>query len=139
MSRSWEKCRTNEQTEGWADRQAKVILQNPSLGGGALIKVTSSFPEFISAHQKPVSLISSWDTAKFRVLLPEWSHPFMTMPTPIFSNHLLTSMNLYQHAKNQFFSSFFSRDIVDLKILQSDWPRAFWLISQKPEFFQIWK
>ena len=35
-------------------------------------------------------------------------------------------MNLYQHAKNQAFSSFCSKDTVGLKILQYDWLRAFW-------------
>ena len=39
--------------------------------------------------------------------------------------------------KKQAFSSFCSRDIVDLKILQSDWPRAFWSISQEIDF-QVW-
>ena len=43
-------------------------------------------------------------------------------------------MNLYQHEKNQAISSSGSRDMVDLKILQSDWPRAFWSISQEPDF-----
>ena len=38
-----------------------------------------------------------------------------------------------KHAKNQSFSSFCSRDIDDLKILQSDGLRAFWSISQEPE------
>ena len=36
------------------------------------------------------------------------------------------------------FSSFCSRDIVNLKILQSDWLRAFWPISQEPDFSQVW-
>ena len=45
-------------------------------------------------------------------------------------------MNLYQHAKNQTFSSFYSRDIVDLKFLQSDWPPAFWAISHESDFSQ---
>ena len=46
-------------------------------------------------------------------------------------------MNLHQHAKNQAFSSFCSRDIVDLKILQSDWLNAFWPISHEPDFSQV--
>ena len=62
----------------------------------------------------------------------------MTMPAPIFFNQLVISMNLYQHAKSQFFSSFYFRDLFDLKVLQSDWPRVFWAISQEPELFQIW-
>ena len=59
------------------------------------------------------------------------------MPTPIFSDQLLISMNLHQHAINQAFSSFSSRDTVDLKFLQSDWQRAFWPISQEPDFSQV--
>ena len=47
-------------------------------------------------------------------------------------------MNLYQQAKDQAFPSFCSRDIVDLKILQSDWPIAFWRVSQEPDFSQVW-
>ena len=47
-------------------------------------------------------------------------------------------MNFYQHTKNLAISSIYSRDIVDLKILQSSWPGAFWPISQEPHFSQIW-
>ena len=46
-------------------------------------------------------------------------------------------MNLHQFAKNQAFSIFCSRDIVNLKILQSDWLRAFWTISHDPDFSQV--
>ena len=46
----------------------------------------------------------------------------MTLPIPMFFNQLFILMNFHQHAKNQTFSSFCSRDIVDLKILQSDLP-----------------
>ena len=35
-------------------------------------------------------------------------------------------------------SSFCSRDMVGLKILQSYWPRAFWPMSHGPDFSQIW-
>ena len=44
---------------------------------------------------------------------------------------------MYQHAKNQAFSSLCSGDVVSLEILQSDWPRAFWQISQEPDFSQV--
>ena len=43
-------------------------------------------------------------------------------------------MNLYQNARSQAFSSFCSRDAVNLKILQSDWPRAFWHLSREKIF-----
>ena len=45
-------------------------------------------------------------------------------------------MNLYQHAKNEAVSSICSAEIVDLKILQSPWLRAFWPKSQKQDFSQ---
>ena len=47
-------------------------------------------------------------------------------------------MDLHQYAKNQAFSSFCSSDIVNLKILQSEWLRAIWPISWEPEFPQVW-
>ena len=62
---------------------------------------------------------------------------FLTMPTPIFFNQLFILTNLHQHAKNQTISRFCSRDVVDLKILQYDWPRAFRAISQELDFTQI--
>ena len=60
------------------------------------------------------------------------------MSTPIFFNQLSISLNLHQYRKTQVFLSFCSRDIVNLKILQFDWWRAFWPISQEPEFSQVW-
>ena len=94
----------------------------------------------------PVNRECSWkktrikkkNTSNFRVLRPKWPHPFLTTPTPIFFYQLSISMNLHQHVKNQVFSSFCSREIVDLQILQSDWPRAFWPMSQKPDFPEVW-
>ena len=47
-------------------------------------------------------------------------------------------MYLHQYAKNQTFLSICSRDIVNLKILQPDWLRAFWPISQELDFSQVW-
>ena len=85
-----------------------------------------------------ISLIPFSDTATFGVLRPEWSHPFLTMPTSIFFNQLLSSINMYQQAKNQPFLSFRSGDVVNLKIMQSDWLRTFWSISQEADFFQVW-
>ena len=41
-------------------------------------------------------------------------------------------MKLYHHAKTQTISSVSPGDIADLKILQSDWLRAFRSISQEP-------
>ena len=46
-------------------------------------------------------------------------------------------MNLYQHTKNQTFHHVVL-DIVNLKILQSDWLTALWPISQEPDFSKLW-
>ena len=43
-------------------------------------------------------------------------------------------MNLHQRDKNEAVSSICSGEILDLKILQSDWLRAFWPISQEKYF-----
>ena len=45
---------------------------------------------------------------------------------------------MHQQAKIQAISSICSRDIVDLKILQSDWLRAFRPVTLEPDFSQIW-
>ena len=45
-------------------------------------------------------------------------------------------MNLYQHAKNEAVSSIRSGEKLDLKILQSEWLRTFWPISQEQHFSQ---
>ena len=39
--------------------------------------------------------------------------------------------------KKQDLSSFYSGDIVNLKILQSDWPKSFWSIFQELDFTQV--
>ena len=49
----------------------------------------------------------------------------MTTPISIIFNQFLISMNLYEHAKNQAFSSFRSRDEIYLKILQPDLAKTF--------------
>ena len=45
-------------------------------------------------------------------------------------------MNSYQHAKNQAISLICSADIVDLKILLSDWLLVFWPIFLAQDFFK---
>ena len=98
-----------------------------------------NFLNFYQQTKHQLTLLNpSWDTANLSVLRPDWPHPFLTIPMPIFFDQLLFSMNLHQYAKNQASSSFCSRDIVNLKILQSDWSRAFSAISQELEFSQVW-
>ena len=56
------------------------------------------------------------------------------MPNQKSFNQLLILVNLYHHAKNEAISLISSGDILDLKILQSDWLTAFWRISLKQDF-----
>ena len=79
----------------------------------------------------------SWFKFKNPINLIGWKY-FLTMPNFKFKKHLLRFLNLYLAAKNQVDWSIFSWDIADLRILQPDCYRAFWLIAQKPEFSQIW-
>ena len=44
-------------------------------------------------------------------------------------------MNLYEYAKNKVVSWICSGETVNLKILKSDWLKAFWPISQEEQDF----
>ena len=46
-------------------------------------------------------------------------------------------MNLYQHSNNYAISLVCVREMVDLKILESDWLIPFWPISQEQDFSEI--
>ena len=49
-------------------------------------------------------------------------------------DQLLIFVNMYQHAEDEAVSSICSGEIVDFKIVQSDWLRAFWPLSQEQDF-----
>ena len=55
------------------------------------------------------------------------------MPCQKLFNLLLIFVNLYQHAKNEAVSSICSEEMLDLKIMQSEWLRT-WPISQEQRF-----
>ena len=59
------------------------------------------------------------------------------MPNQKISNQLLIFVNFYQLARNEAVSSICSREIVHLKILLSDWLKAFWPVSQEQDLSQI--
>ena len=46
-------------------------------------------------------------------------------------------MNLYQNAKNKAALLICSEEMLDFKILQSEWLRVFWPLSQERHFSQI--
>ena len=59
------------------------------------------------------------------------------MPHQKLFNQFLIFVNLYRHAENEAVSSICFGEMLDLKILQSKWLRAFWPISQEQHFSQI--
>ena len=59
------------------------------------------------------------------------------MPKSKIFDQLLIFVNLYQHPKNDAASLICSGEMVDLKILQFDWLRTFWYMSQEQAFSQI--
>ena len=61
---------------------------------------------------------------------------FLAMPNQVF-HQLVIFVSLSQHAKNEAVSLICSEEIFDLKILQSNWLRRFWPISQEQNFSQI--
>ena len=92
------------------------------------------FPEVVSTFY---SIHSFLRYSQFQIPVTIVGTPILIMPTLIFLDQSLISINLYQYEKTQVFSSFFSSEIVDLKILESDWPRAFCLISLESNFPSI--
>ena len=72
----------------------------------------------------------SWDPFNLRFPWSDWPHLFLIVATPKFFDKILIYVNLYQYAKNQAVSISFG-DMVDQKILQSDWLRTFCPISQE--------
>ena len=92
-------------------------------------------------HHAKIQLILSFahsgDKVTFRVQRPDWPHPFLTIPNQKIFNQLLIFVHLYQHAKNLAVSSTCFGEMVDLKILEYDWLRPFWPISQEQNFSKI--
>ena len=86
-------------------RLIQQILGHHKLNDQAHLKVIEiffHFPEFAPPCKNLfIPSIHSWDTANFRVLWPDWPHPFLAMPIQKFFDQLLIYVNLYQHAKNQ--------------------------------------
>ena len=95
-------------------------------------KITSRFPKFAPAHKKSVHSIDSF--LKYQSIFESCDQTCHTNFWPCQrkkkSDQLLVYVNLYQHAKNLVISQICSRDMVDWKILQSDWLTTFWPISQ---------
>ena len=63
-----------------------------------------------------ISYVHSLDKVNFRVLSPDWPHPYLTMPTPNIFNHCLICVKLYQHTKNHLTPSVHSSERVNFKL-----------------------
>ena len=81
-------------------------------------------PIFDYNHPKIISLL------RVATLIFDHAQPSIFQST--FNFHEFVSI-----CKKLGFSLYCSRDIVDLKTLQSDWPRAFWSISQEQDFYNM--
>ena len=64
--------------------------------------------------------------------------PIFDQAHPKFFDQLLIHVNSTQNASYQAISLICSADMVDWKILQSDWLRIYWSISRGQKFPQIW-
>ena len=89
------------------------------------------------AKTQLIPLAHSWDTVSLWAQGPDWPYAFLTMPNQKMFNQLLIFVNFILLAKNEAVSSIFYGEIFHLKILQSDWLRGFWPISQEQDLFQI--
>ena len=58
------------------------------------------------------------------------------MPHQKLFNQFLIFVDLYLHAKTETVSSIFYEEMLDLKILQAEWLKEFWAISQEQYFSQ---
>ena len=79
----------------------------------------------------------SSDAVDFRVLSPDWPHPFLIMPTPKNFNHLFICMSLNQHAKNQFILSVNSSDTVIFRVKRLDWSHSLLTMPNQNIFDQL--
>ena len=106
-------------------------------------QLSFNFSEFVLAFAPACKKIGNSNCSFLRYIVNlefrdqiDHTH-ILTMPNQKLFGQLAIFVNLHQHAKNEAVSSICSGEIVDLKILQSDWLRAFWPISHEQDFSQI--
>ena len=100
------------------------------------IGLTLSFLKFVSTCKKWLhSIISFLRYVQFLRPMTRMTRSIFDKVHPKIFQSTVNFIYLYQHTKNQDISSFFSKNIVDFKFLQSGWPRAFWPLYN---FLQTW-
>ena len=100
-----------------------------------IIEVTFSFPEFATAYKN--SLLQLFPLKIQSILESVTRVPIFDQA---FEKTFKSTFN-FQEFVSTCKSGYFiivSRDIADLKILQSDWLGVFQPMSQKPGFYQTW-
>ena len=73
-----------------------------------------------------ISSVPSWDTVSFRVQRPNLPHPYFDHTQPKKFPITFNFGDFVSTCKNEAVSSIYFGKIVDSKILQSNWLRAFW-------------
>ena len=93
-----------------------------------IMKSTLSLPWICTSKQKNqlISSVHFKNTVNFWVLWPDWSDPFLTMPTQKISNYLLVCVDFCRLSKIQLLQTIHSWDKVNFRFLQPDWPHQFW-------------
>ena len=116
------------------------ILWSHKLKGLAypkIIEATFSFPEFVESCKKSVySNCSLLRYSQFQSLLTRLTTPIFYLTKTVIDQILIFFEHISTCKKSDYFIDF-AGDIVHLKILQSDWQRTFWPISQEQEFQQM--
>ena len=88
-----------------------------------IIEITFNF---LNLHQHAKNQFSpsihSWDTVNFRVLWPDWPHPFLTMPT---QNSFRSTFNLWICINMQK-SSLFHWFILEIWLFKKSWNLIGW-------------
>ena len=75
-----------------------------------IIEITFCFPEFTPPCKKSVHFLNAFlRYSQFRVLWPNWSHPFLTTHIQKFLDQLLIYVNLYDMTKPGYFIDLFWR------------------------------
>ena len=113
----------------------KVRLCIPSVHSSNKVNCRVPSPDVtpIFDHAQPKHFQSSFNLREIAPALA--THIFNHAHQKLF-NQLVIFVNLYQHAKNEAVSSICSGEMLDLKILQSEWLRALWPICQEQNFSQ---
>ena len=91
----------------------------------------NTMTRFIKNHFIPSN------TVNFIVPSPDWRHPFFTMTTQNYFNHLLICMDLYELAKNQLILSVHSWGTVNYRVLRPNRPHPFLTIPSQTFFDQL--